>query len=122
VDRTHVAQIGYQYLPDDKYVLTLPTMTVSNQSHRYKFAHLFSKEGDKIGYLYDFGDKWYHNIVVCQFEVMLIFSNAMILQVEKILSSEQSNGAIEIIDGKGMCPGGEDRSMSPKMNVDQNHM
>jgi hypothetical protein len=27
-------------------------------------AHLFSKEGDKIGYLYDFGDKWYHVIEV----------------------------------------------------------
>lgn len=33
---------------------------------RYKLAHLFGKEGDKIGYLYDFGDKWYHEIEVCR--------------------------------------------------------
>jgi len=46
----------------------------------------------------------------------------MVIQVEKILSLEQSNGAIEIIDDKGMCPGGEERSMSPKMNVDQIYM
>jgi len=34
---------------------------------RYKLAHLFGKEGDQIGYLYDFGDKWYHLIEVWLF-------------------------------------------------------
>ncbi|KAF8802479.1 hypothetical protein BYT27DRAFT_7196671 [Phlegmacium glaucopus] len=72
IDRVHIAQVGYDYLPDDKY----------------KLAHLFGKEGDKIGYLYDFGDKWYHTI-----------------EIEKIYSREESNGAIEVLNGKGMCPG-----------------
>lgn len=31
-------------------------------------AHLFAKEGDKIGYLYDFGDRWYHEIEVRYFK------------------------------------------------------
>ncbi|CAA7267050.1 unnamed protein product [Cyclocybe aegerita] len=71
-DRVHIAQVGYDYLPDNKY----------------KLAHLFGKEGDKIGYLYDFGDKWFHNI-----------------EIQKIYALEESTGVIEIIDGKGMCPG-----------------
>ncbi len=29
-------------------------------------AHAFGKEGDKIGYLYDFGDKWDHTLVVSE--------------------------------------------------------
>lgn len=35
---------------------------------RYMLAHVFSKEGDTIGYLYDFGDKWYHEVVVRQLQ------------------------------------------------------
>ncbi|KIJ62904.1 hypothetical protein HYDPIDRAFT_93487 [Hydnomerulius pinastri MD-312] len=65
-------QVGYDYMPDDKYML----------------AHLFSKVGDTIGYLYDFGDKWYHEI-----------------EVEEILPREQSYGQVKVLDGSGMCPG-----------------
>ncbi|PPQ73856.1 hypothetical protein CVT24_012246 [Panaeolus cyanescens] len=72
IDVAHKAQVGYEYLPDD----------------RYKFAHLFSKEGDEVGYLYDFGDKWFHQI-----------------NIEKIIPPEQSTGAVEVLEGKGMCPG-----------------
>ncbi|OBZ79819.1 Uncharacterized protein y4hQ [Grifola frondosa] len=72
IDRMHIAQVGYDYLPDDNYNL----------------AHTFSKEGDKFGYLYDFGDKWFHDI-----------------EVEHICSPEESNGEVVIIDGEGMCPG-----------------
>jgi len=72
VDRVHVCQIGYDYLPDDRFIL----------------ANLFSKEGDQIGYLYDFGDKWWHE-----------------LTVEKIIPQEESTGEVKVIDGKGMCPG-----------------
>ncbi|EEB95042.1 hypothetical protein MPER_06050, partial [Moniliophthora perniciosa FA553] len=64
--------VGCKWLPDDEYVL----------------AHLFASEGQKIGYLYDFGDKWYHEIVV-----------------EKILPVETSDGQVEVITGSGMCPG-----------------
>ncbi|KDQ60453.1 hypothetical protein JAAARDRAFT_67997 [Jaapia argillacea MUCL 33604] len=71
IDSMHIAQSGYKYMPDDKYML----------------AHLFEKEGDKIGYLYDFGDMWIHTI-----------------EVETILPLEESDGHIEIIDGHGMCP------------------
>lgn len=31
---------------------------------RYSIAHLFSKEGDRFDYLYDYGDHWYHDILV----------------------------------------------------------
>ncbi|PPQ90817.1 hypothetical protein CVT25_012137 [Psilocybe cyanescens] len=65
-------EVGYKYLPDSKY----------------KLAHIFGKEGDQIGYLYDYGDKWYHRI-----------------EILKIFPPEESSGAIEVIDGKGMCPG-----------------
>ncbi|EAU85675.2 hypothetical protein CC1G_10947 [Coprinopsis cinerea okayama7 len=72
IDMVHIAQVGYKYLPDSKYML----------------AHLFAKEGDKIGYLYDFGDKWFH-----------------VLTIERILPLTDSHGSIEILDGKGACPG-----------------
>ncbi|KAF9524876.1 hypothetical protein CPB83DRAFT_897543 [Crepidotus variabilis] len=72
IDKMHIAQVGYDFLPDDKY----------------KLAHLFGKEGDRIGYLYDFGDKWFHNI-----------------EIVKIYPVEQSTGEIVILDGNGMCPG-----------------
>ncbi|PPQ73854.1 hypothetical protein CVT24_012244 [Panaeolus cyanescens] len=72
VDSVHIANVGHDYLPD----------------HKYKFAHLFGKEGDEVGYLYDFGDRWHHCITI-----------------EKIIPAGESTGAIEVIDGKGMCPG-----------------
>ncbi|KAF9051935.1 MM3350-like domain-containing protein [Panaeolus papilionaceus] len=72
IDIGHIAQVGYEYLPDN----------------RYKFAHLFGKEGDSVGYLYDFGDKWYHQI-----------------NIEKIVPPEQSTGAVNVLEGRGMCPG-----------------
>ncbi|KAG2075493.1 hypothetical protein BDR04DRAFT_1005673, partial [Suillus decipiens] len=65
-------EVGYDYLPDDKYML----------------AHLFSEVGDTFGHLYDYGDKWYHEI-----------------EIEKIFPLEQSYGRAQILDGKGMCPG-----------------
>ncbi|PCH36348.1 hypothetical protein WOLCODRAFT_20487 [Wolfiporia cocos MD-104 SS10] len=70
--RVHAAHVGYDYLADDRYML----------------AHLFDKEGDQIGYLYDFGDKWHHEITV-----------------ENIFPREQSHGRVEVLEGKGMCPG-----------------
>ncbi|KIJ29080.1 hypothetical protein M422DRAFT_269604 [Sphaerobolus stellatus SS14] len=72
VDVAHIAQIDYDYLQDNEYML----------------AHVLGKEGNVFGYLYDYGDKWHHE-----------------LEIEKILSVEDSDGVIEIIDGGGMCPG-----------------
>lgn len=31
---------------------------------RYMLAHLFSKVGDTFAHLYDYGDKWHHEIEV----------------------------------------------------------
>lgn len=47
----------------DKYSIPRLSCPLTTRC-RYKLAHLFGKEGDKIGYLYDFGDKWYHVIEV----------------------------------------------------------
>ncbi|KAG2103793.1 MM3350-like domain-containing protein, partial [Suillus discolor] len=71
-DIMHINQVGYVYLPDDKYML----------------AHLFSKVGDTFAYLYDYGDKWHHEI-----------------EIEKVFPVEESYGRVQILDGKGMCPG-----------------
>ncbi|KAH9481335.1 hypothetical protein JR316_0005857 [Psilocybe cubensis] len=72
IDQVHIAQVGYKYLSDNMY----------------KLAHLFGKAGDQIGYLYDYGDKWYHRI-----------------EIVKIIPQEESSGSVEVIEGKGMCPG-----------------
>lgn len=71
-DIMHINQVGYDYLPDDKYML----------------AHLFSEVGDTFAHLYDYGDKWHHEI-----------------EIEKIFPLEESYGRVQILDGKGMCPG-----------------
>ncbi|KAL0564227.1 hypothetical protein V5O48_017823, partial [Marasmius crinis-equi] len=54
----------------------------------FMLAHLFSVEGDRFGYMYDFGDRWFHEI-----------------EVETILPAERSDGRVEIIAGHGACPG-----------------
>ncbi|EJD41455.1 hypothetical protein AURDEDRAFT_169617 [Auricularia subglabra TFB-10046 SS5] len=69
---TWLSAVGHGYISDDKYTL----------------AHLFEKEQDVFGYLYDFGDKWFHEIAV-----------------ERIIPVEESTGRVEILEGKGMCPG-----------------
>ncbi|TCD59794.1 hypothetical protein EIP91_011425 [Steccherinum ochraceum] len=56
--------------------------------HKYQLAHIFDKEGDSISYTYDFGDKWFHRVTV-----------------EKILPLEESDGHVEVLEGRGMCPG-----------------
>ncbi|EEB87928.1 hypothetical protein MPER_14510, partial [Moniliophthora perniciosa FA553] len=43
---------------------------------------------DEFGYMYDLGDRWFHEIVV-----------------ERILPAEKSDGRVEIIAGDGACPG-----------------
>ncbi|KAK7040211.1 hypothetical protein VNI00_010017 [Paramarasmius palmivorus] len=71
-DAPCILQSGYKWLDDSEYML----------------AHLYSKEGDRFGYLYDLGDRWFHEILV-----------------EKILPVEKSDGRVEIIAGDGACPG-----------------
>lgn len=66
---------------------------------------MFSKEGDAIGYLYDFGDKWHHDIKVCTLQSRGTHIDNM-MEVEKILPDEESDGQVEVIEAKGMCPGG----------------
>jgi len=54
---------------------------------QYTLAHLVQKEGHRFGYLYDLGDAFSH---MCE--------------VEKILPPMESNGAVEVLEGRGMCP------------------
>ncbi|KAJ8085003.1 hypothetical protein PM082_003780 [Marasmius tenuissimus] len=72
VDMTHNAQVGWKWLPD----------------HEFMLAHLFDAEGDRFGYMYDLGDRWFHEILV-----------------ETILPADKSDGRVEIIAGNGACPG-----------------
>ncbi|RPA81045.1 hypothetical protein BJ508DRAFT_376754 [Ascobolus immersus RN42] len=62
---------GYEFLDDEKYSI----------------AHVLTKEHSELGFHYDLGDFWPHNVTV-----------------EKILSSEESNGKVEILSGSGACP------------------
>ncbi|KAF8586097.1 hypothetical protein K439DRAFT_1632012 [Ramaria rubella] len=71
VDMVHLDLMGFGYVPEEKWSI----------------AHLLRKAGDKIGWLYDFGDKWYH-----------------IILVEEICSLDESSGAVYLIDGSGACP------------------
>lgn len=71
IDMCHADKAVISYIDADKYVL----------------AHVLQKPGDKMRYLYDFGDTWLHDIVV-----------------EEILPKAGSTGAVEVLDGRGMCP------------------
>ncbi|KLO12320.1 hypothetical protein SCHPADRAFT_854067 [Schizopora paradoxa] len=53
----------------------------------YTLAHLVQEKGATFRYVYDFGDMWSHEV-----------------EVEDILPKKESNGAVELIDGRGMCP------------------
>lgn len=70
-------------------------------------AHIFAKEGDVMGYLYDFGDKWTHEIVVRIDESALAMEVLICsVQVETILPLGDSDGHAEVLAAEGMCPGG----------------
>ncbi|KZS88269.1 hypothetical protein SISNIDRAFT_490283 [Sistotremastrum niveocremeum HHB9708] len=56
-------------------------------AEEYTLAHLAQKEGERIEYRYDLGDNWGHN-----------------LKIEKILSEQESDGAVVLVEGHGMCP------------------
>ncbi|KZS89778.1 hypothetical protein SISNIDRAFT_431654 [Sistotremastrum niveocremeum HHB9708] len=71
VDVAHKGTICYDWLKADDYVL----------------AHLVQKKGDKMEYLYDFGDRFLHW-----------------LEVEDVLPVEESDGAVVVLEGRGMCP------------------
>ncbi|KZT24975.1 hypothetical protein NEOLEDRAFT_1178741 [Neolentinus lepideus HHB14362 ss-1] len=71
VDMCHVDKAVISYIDADKWT----------------FAHVLQKPGDKMRYLYDFGDTWLHDIVV-----------------EKILSRSESTGSVVVLEGRGMCP------------------
>jgi len=52
-----------------------------------KLCQVLQKEGDKMGYIYDFGDTWRHMITL-----------------DKIVPLEESNGKVELIKGENSCP------------------
>jgi len=71
VDMMHLDMAGFAFIPEEKYCV----------------AHLLRERGDSIGLCYDFGDRWFHEIIV-----------------EDILDPEESTGAVVILGGSGMCP------------------
>ncbi|RPA79985.1 hypothetical protein BJ508DRAFT_377369 [Ascobolus immersus RN42] len=71
IDLSHLHCHGQYFIDDDKYTL----------------AHILVDEKSELGYNYDLGDFWRHNITV-----------------EKILPAEESNGKVELLSGSGACP------------------
>ncbi|KAJ7610451.1 MM3350-like domain-containing protein [Roridomyces roridus] len=71
IDMMHIDNSGYAFLSEDDYCL----------------AHMMAKVGDAIGYEYDIGDHFRHEI-----------------EVEKILLLDESSGRVQILDGSGICP------------------
>jgi len=71
VDMMHLDMLGYSYIPEGKWSI----------------AHLLQNVGDKIGWTYDLGDRWYHRIMV-----------------DEIYDLDQSTGAAVVLDGSGACP------------------
>ncbi|KAG2061133.1 hypothetical protein BDR06DRAFT_966907 [Suillus hirtellus] len=66
---------------------------------RYMLAHLFSKVGNTFAHLYDYGDKWHHEI-----------------EIEKIFPVKELYGHVQILNGKGMCPGENMRGLYQYQN------
>lgn len=56
-------------------------------ANKYTLAHILQCVGDKMGYTYDFGDKFIHNI-----------------ELEEIKPIVESDGSVIVIEGRGMCP------------------
>jgi len=72
IDMMHLHLNGHGFVSDTKYTI----------------ADLLDKPGASLGYLYDLGDHWQHEITV-----------------EQILAPSESNGKFAILGGNGACPG-----------------
>ncbi|KAF8462945.1 MM3350-like domain-containing protein, partial [Kalaharituber pfeilii] len=72
VDMLHLHLRGKSFLDDKKFTI----------------ADLLTKKGSALGYLYDLGDQWDHEITV-----------------EDILPPDESTGKFSLLDGSGACPG-----------------
>ncbi|KAF8541179.1 MM3350-like domain-containing protein [Trichophaea hybrida] len=71
IDMMHLYLNGHDYIPDTKYTL----------------ANVLPEEGSALGYCYDLGDHFMHEITV-----------------EKILPADEYTGKVELLDGRGACP------------------
>lgn len=54
---------------------------------KFSLANILPEEGSQLGYMYDLGDHWSHE-----------------LTVESILPESESNGRVELLDRHGACP------------------
>ncbi|KAI5807518.1 MM3350-like domain-containing protein [Peziza echinospora] len=68
----HMNMMFYEFMDEKKYTL----------------ADFLEKEGDSLGWCYDLGDHWRHEITV-----------------EKVVPAAESNGKFELLNGSGACPG-----------------
>jgi hypothetical protein len=71
MDIMHMPLNGFSFLDDKKYTI----------------ANVLPEVGAVLGYTYDLGDKFAHNITV-----------------EGILRTDQYSGKTEILAGRGLCP------------------
>lgn len=67
----HMAMNGHAFLPDADFTI----------------ATVFPTVGYRMGYMYDLGDHWVHEIVV-----------------EEIVPEEDSKNIVEVLGGSGACP------------------
>lgn len=60
----HIDKVGYAYIPDKEWAVFQFKNSTLILFCSYTIAHIVQKEGDTMGYYYDFGDNWYFRIKV----------------------------------------------------------
>jgi Plasmid pRiA4b ORF-3-like protein len=61
--------------------------TIDVEAEKLTLGHFLCDAGDKLGFLYDLGDKWTHE-----------------LKVVEAVPAEESDGRVEVLDGAMQCP------------------
>lgn len=85
MDMMHLYLAGHAFIPDTSFTI----------------ANILLEEGSSLGYLYDLGDNFRHEITV-----------------ENILPTEEYTGKVEALDGGGACPpedGSGNHTYNPKL-------
>jgi hypothetical protein len=84
----HAFSVGSTQIPDSSVVYGTPDPDLGHRDERkVKLGDVVGKDGDRLEYIYDFGDSWEHEIVV-----------------EAVLSATPDRRYPVCVAGEGACP------------------